>query len=211
MSIPIGSIIAFYGIGQSIPSGFRACDGTLFTSSEHPALFNLLVRSGNPLLRKQNPWDPQDPRTLPANTIRVPDLRGEFLRGYWTQVPSSEPAKPFNDSSDPLRNLGSYQADNFRAHAHQIPYTVQVYDGGSRGFRHTPGGGPDTNVSNIGVTVSGGPETRPNNVAITFIICANANPALNPTLYQASPAELGLSTEREIKEFIEQHPDFELV
>ncbi len=209
MSTPIGTILSFYGIGQLIPPGYRACDGTPFTVTDLPQLFALLVRSGNARLRLQNPWGPLTGAQLPSNTIRLPDLRGEFLRGFWTQVPNSEPGRPGNDPEAATRALGSHQADEFRSHSHVIPFSVKIYNP-SVNDHQSRDRGPDTNIHSPSTSPSGGAETRPNNVALTWIIRVTGSREENPALWRLSVSELGLTPEL-AAQLQAAHPDLELL
>jgi phage-related tail fiber protein len=91
---------------------------------------------------------------------KLPDLRGEFLRGWDNQR-----------DVDPQRKLGSFQNQELLAHDHTIPHQVQVHWPGHGGFSSNAGGN-DTNLSNPHTTSSGGTETRPRNIAVNFIIRA---------------------------------------
>lgn len=89
-----------------------------------------------------------------ASTFKLPDLRGEFLRG-------------FDDGRgvDSGRVFGSVQADEFKSHKH----------GGIGGSGHTIGGGflvSWLGLNNGGQTTeaTGGTETRPRNVALLACI-----------------------------------------
>lgn len=86
----------------------------------------------------------------------VPDLRGEFVRG-WDN----------GRGVDPSRAIKSSQADEFKSHDHEY-----------FGYTYTqagPGGGTplasqyrNTSMGNTGLT--GGSETRPRNIALMYII-----------------------------------------
>lgn len=87
-----------------------------------------------------------------STTFNVPDLRGEFTRG-WDD----------GRGADSGRVFGSDQADEIRSHYHSVTSVRQV--GGSR----WPGGVEGaTQTFNTGNT--GGNETRPRNVALLACI-----------------------------------------
>ena len=86
----------------------------------------------------------------------VPDLRGEFVRG-WDN----------GKGTDTGRALLSAQSDEFKSHTHTYgANTVGVADGGRQvPYSITPSGNWKTNTSSTGST-----ETRPRNVALMYII-----------------------------------------
>lgn len=122
------------------PSGWLAANGALVSRTTYAALFAAIgttYGAGNG-----------------TTTFALPDLRGEFLRGW--------------DSGrgvDTGRALGSAQADALKAHTHSIPagnYTTHGFIlGGGNAFATDL-------TSTTGST--GGSETRPRNVAMLAII-----------------------------------------
>lgn len=91
-----------------------------------------------------------------TSTFNLPDLRGEFIRG-WAD----------GRAVDTGRSLGSAQADEFKSHTHT--YTL-AYNAGTI----VPTGSP--NAAAVGFTpntatgATGGTETRPRNVALLACI-----------------------------------------
>jgi phage-related tail fiber protein len=92
----------------------------------------------------------------------VPDLRGEFVRG-WDN----------NKGTDPGRALGTSQLDEIKSHTHPL---VQVLTYPSRpGFapvaEQAQSGSPDDYSAYSPTTsATGGAETRPRNIALMYII-----------------------------------------
>ena len=86
-----------------------------------------------------------------STTFNLPDARGEFLRG-WDD----------GRGVDAGRVLGSWQADELKAHTHPETRTV---DGGS-GYP----GGDGGSLLNTDTGSTGGDETRPRNIAVLFCI-----------------------------------------
>lgn len=124
--VPTGAIMPFYR--SSAPSGWLECNGQ--STSGYPALAALVG----------------------AN---VPDLRGEFIRG-WDN----------GRGVDPSRAIGTSQAQAIQSHNHSI--SVVIGTGGTGGIFYqnaTTGGAQSTGST-------GGTETRPRNVALMYCIKA---------------------------------------
>ena len=69
---PVGTVISYFG--ETAPEHFLVCDGTEYAKSDYPQLADLLLNLTDP-----TPFEGSD-----ANHFKVPDLRGEFLRGTGT-------------------------------------------------------------------------------------------------------------------------------
>ena len=146
------------------PTGWLKCNGAAFTASQYPKLSQVY-----PLLR-------------------LPDLRGEFIRG-WDD----------GRGVDSNRSLLSNQGDDYKSHRHDLRtyggnsvgtggsvFSVPgVKDGsgnnlivnGGRGFGNVPmqiltGGNGDIYLASNGVESAGGSETRPRNIAFNYIVRA---------------------------------------
>lgn len=122
------------------PAGWLKANGAAISRSTYSALFGVI----NTMFGPGNG----------STTFNLPDLRGEFIRG-WDD----------GRGVDSGRGLGSSQSDEFKSHTHQ--YTDR-YIGGSGSVSYDTGslGGSIT-----GTTVAnGGIETRPRNIALLPII-----------------------------------------
>ncbi len=126
--------------GQSVPYGYLECNGTPYSRTTYAALFSTIGTV----------FGAGDGST----TFNVPDLRGEFIRG-WDN----------GRGLDPGRVFGSAQVDLLRSHVHytgsESTRTIQV-DG--MGLAKLGEG------ANFATSATGGTETRPFNVALMFCI-----------------------------------------
>ena len=95
-------------------------------------------------------------------SFNLPDLRGEFIRGW-----------DHSRGIDSGRVLGSSQTDELGSHNHlaQSGYAYNPYfpfiNWGARGVF---GGSPDDGMSQYWTGSTGGTETRPRNIALMYII-----------------------------------------
>jgi len=171
-SVPTGCV--FCRAVASIPAGYLECNGTAVSRTTYAALFAVIgtqYGAGNG-----------------SSTFNLPDLRGEFVRGFDN-----------GRGVDSGRSIGSSQGDLFGSHDHDADAsaTSNVSDPGhrhpSRGYGTDDDGGNQftgsgnndvrnnaiedattgisvaTNVS-IDVDNEGGGETRPRNIAMMYII-----------------------------------------
>ncbi|MCW8843024.1 MAG: tail fiber protein [Rhodobacteraceae bacterium] len=137
---PVGMIVPMARTG--VPEGWIECDGRALTRADYPALFAAIGTA----------FGAGDG----ATTFTLPDLRGEFLRG-WDN----------GRGVDVGREFGSVQADEIKSHTHAIQSNSNDGAGGtyvdaasdSSGTIHSPITG-----------ATGGAETRPRNIALKFCI-----------------------------------------
>ncbi|MXO72865.1 phage tail protein [Alteraurantiacibacter buctensis] len=123
---------------NSAPAGYLECSGAAVSRTTYSALFAVIGTT----------FGSGDGST----TFNLPNLRGEFVRG-WDN----------GRGVDSGRAFGSAQSDELEAHTHtySTPTTVGAgYPGGSGGGF---GGGYSTGST-------GGTETRPRNIALMYII-----------------------------------------
>lgn len=137
-SVPIGTIIPFWG--NTAPVGYLPCNGQTVNSGTFPDLVAFLGGGSSQAL---------------------PDLRGEFLRG-WDN----------GRGVDVGRAIKTAQADELKSHSHTLNAPTSIAaSGGSTGviLSATPG-------SNWSTSSVGGVETRPRNIAVLY--CMKAYGAL---------------------------------
>lgn len=129
--------------GSAAPAGYLECDGAAVSRATYAALFTaigVVYGAGDG-----------------ATTFNVPDLRGEFVRGW-----------DHGRGADPARTLGSAQADELKSHSHSLPVHTDA-NAGDGNIEDSDGTGAPRTAS-TGAT--GGSETRPRNIALMFIIKA---------------------------------------
>jgi phage-related tail fiber protein len=122
VSMPAGAIMAFYR--STAPTGWLECNGQ--SAASYPNLVALGITN-------------------------VPDLRGQFVRG-WDN----------GKGIDPGRTLASLQADEFKSHSHSTYSRASSYSGAV--------GVSDGILGSSNTGSTGGTETRPKNIALMYCI-----------------------------------------
>tara|TARA_R100000353_G_scaffold111962_1_gene80264 strand:+ start:3354 stop:4280 length:927 start_codon:yes stop_codon:yes gene_type:complete len=160
--VPAGSIFSF--ASTTVPSGYLECNGAAISRSTYATLFATISTtfgSGDG-----------------SSTFNLPDLRGQFVRGW---------ANNASNTGDDGRSFASSQADQNKTHAHTASVTDPGHkhvtkghgtqdDGGSNVTGSTSGGSSSTsmNDANTGISVSvasdGGAEVRVKNIALMYVI-----------------------------------------
>lgn len=135
-------VIEMFGADEA-PTGYLACDGAAVSRATYADLFEAIgtvhgVGDG-------------------ATTFNVPDLRGEFVRG-WDD----------GRGVDAGRAFASAQADELKSHVHQVSPPTST-DDTAAGLTSTGTGGAEV-ITPYNTGATGGAETRPRNVALLFII-----------------------------------------
>ncbi|EFH7631321.1 TPA: tail fiber protein [Escherichia coli] len=134
------------------PTGWLKCNGAAFSAEKYPELA----------------------KAYPTN--KLPDLRGEFIRG-WDD----------GRGVDSGRGLLSLQSSQNLSHSHDdlgamggnavgVPGITSVYAkkyyGSNEGYQTRPAGGWSGSASGLTSLESGGNESRPRNVAFNYIVRA---------------------------------------
>ena len=139
---PTGAVI--YHADNSAPTGFIKANGAAISRSTYSALFAVIgttFGAGNG-----------------SSTFLVPDLRGEFLRGW-------------DDSRgiDSGRAFGSAQADALKTHSHSFG-TGTAGAGATAGTVPTGHNGSYSTLTTSGASTGSSSETRPRNIALLACI-----------------------------------------
>lgn len=135
-SLPSGAVSAF--AMNSAPTGWLKANGSAVSRTTYADLFTAIGTT----------FGVGDGST----TFNIPDLRGEFIRGW-------------DDSRgiDSGRVFGSAQADELKSHVHSV--SAQL---GTAGGAPQSSGSSSLNPYNTNAT--GGTETRPRNIALLYCI-----------------------------------------
>lgn len=161
---PIGTVILT--AANAPDPGWLECDGSAISRIIYPDLFNKIgttygIGDG-------------------SSTFNLPDLRGEFVRGW-----------DHGRSIDPGRTLGSEQLDAFQGHRHAPLTPATTYYGVNGGNGKAAGTGSNdgfTSTTGDPITdgINGTPrkanETRPRNVALMYVIKAKNIASVDPTV-----------------------------
>lgn len=136
VSSPVGNVQVF--AASSIPSGYLECNGSALSRTAYAALFAIIGTT----------YGVGDGST----TFNIPDLRGEFIRGYDN-----------GRGIDTGRGIGTWQADDFKSHSHLYGRAL----GGSGIDSFTSG---SFTTASVQTGLTGGNETRPRNIAMMYCI-----------------------------------------
>ncbi|NKI74761.1 phage tail protein [Dickeya sp. CFBP 2040] len=124
--------------GAVAPTGWLKCNGQTFDKNRYPRLAQL----------------------YPSGTL--PDLRGEFIRG-WDD----------GRGVDAGRQLFSWQGDEIRSHSHDFVSWPNSGNSQSKGGAQDANGGDGRYYVHSGIVLpAGGMETRPRNIAFNYIVRA---------------------------------------
>jgi microcystin-dependent protein len=141
-AVPPGAVQGF--ALAAAPTGWLVADGSTFAASAYPALAAALGTT----------WG-----AAPAGQVRLPDLRGEFLRGL-----------DLGRGVDAGRELGTSQASEVGPHTHATGWPM--WDEGGQANNHLGSGGPGSEsvTFNLATGTNAGSETRPRNVALLYCV-----------------------------------------
>ena len=151
-AVPAGMITAWPT--ATAPTGYLECDGSAVSRTTYSALFAVIAETyGN-----------GDGST----TFNLPDLRGEFIRGFDNGAGNDPDAASRTDRGDATTgdNVGTKQLDEYESHTHDYvgnTGTINIDASGS-------GNLAQVNEPSTATSSSGGNETRPRNVAMMWVI-----------------------------------------
>ncbi len=141
-------IVAAFAMGAA-PSGWIKCNGAEVSRIAYAGLFAAIGTA----------WGGGDG----FNTFNVPDLRGEFVRG-WDD----------GKGIDSNRQFASAQQESVKSHYHGLQYIGWDNSGnvnGSSGYPMRISAGDDGSYNNYNIDAAfGGGETRPRNKALLYCI-----------------------------------------
>ena len=145
LAVASGIVTAY--AGATVPTNWLECNGAAISRTTYAALFAAIGVL----------WGVGDGST----TFNLPDMRGEFLRG-WDN----------GRGVDSGRALASSQTDEFESHTHSIDSAVKAtaaFNAGG-GSEHNTNDATDAAQKIIISGSTGGTETRPRNIAMMYII-----------------------------------------
>ena len=157
--VPPGSV--FCRASTDVPGGYLECNGALISRTTYADLFSAIGTT----------WG-----STSGTNFRVPDLRGEFVRGFDN-----------GRGADSGRSFASSQGESYKSHDHDISDPGHSHSGDVEAARQTGtdmGSGDthklvtnstrglsiDSNTTGISIDSEGGSETRPRNIAMMYII-----------------------------------------
>ena len=138
----VGQVI--FTAGVVAPAGSLKCDGSEVSRTTYQALFAAIgttFGAGNG-----------------STTFNLPDLRGEFVRGW-------DDAR----GVDSGRTFGSTQADELKSHTHAVYGLYGSEWSGRNGYNYGIGR-IDSGWQTDKIQATGGTETRPRNIALLACI-----------------------------------------
>ncbi len=148
--VPVGTIITYAAVTR--PEGWLYCNGQAFNKTAYPELFGIIGCSfGCP----------------DSSTFNVPDLRGEFVRGY-DAGRGIDSGRTFGSPQPQGTNtLSEVQSTSAGGYATPLSASIPV-DGSWSGSVYS---GSSTGSKNYHLLFKlSGTETRPRNIALSYLI-----------------------------------------
>ena len=146
----VGMIASFAMSGA--PAGWIVCNGAEYAIADYGDLYTAIGTTWGALTNGSG--------GAGSTHFRVPDLRGEFLRG-WDNGRGVDSGRSFADS----------QGDELKSHSHSITLLESSYGGYYEYYAQSKRLGDNPRVFRTSYTNGfGGSETRPRNIAILYCI-----------------------------------------
>ncbi|UZE30454.1 phage tail protein [Pseudomonas asplenii] len=148
-ALPVGAMMAFPK--GTVPVGFLEVDGSVQSIATYPDLAAYLGTTFN----KGDEG---------AGNFRLPESRGEFLRGW-----------DHGRGVDAGRDIGTFQSDAFKSHTHEYD---NMQGGGARNSVSDTVAAASNATTETGhiTSAAGGTETRPRNLSVMWCIKAWSAP-----------------------------------
>ena len=156
--VPAGSVFSF--ATSTVPSGYLECNGAAVSRSTYASLFSSISTT----------WGTGDG----SSTFNLPDLRGQFVRG-WANSAGVDSGRSFA-SSQSDQNKSHNHSINDSGHNHTIGNWGGNFGGGSGAltFRNDVSGTNGSIIQNsttgISIQNDGGTEVRVKNYALMYVI-----------------------------------------
>tara|TARA_R100001460_G_scaffold107633_1_gene156672 strand:+ start:38 stop:961 length:924 start_codon:yes stop_codon:yes gene_type:complete len=159
--VPAGSVFTF--ATTTVPSGYLECNGAAVSRSTYASLFSAISTT----------WGSGDG----SSTFNLPDLRGQFVRGWDNSA-----------GVDSGRSFASSQSDQNKTHDHSVTDPGHVHATTFDNKTYFPGGGSTTisyggagsypadvftmssATTGISLATDGGTEVRVKNKALMYVI-----------------------------------------
>lgn len=174
--VPPGTIVAYGGVIENVPAGWKPCIGQAVSRSEYASLFTAIGTA----------WGSGDGVT----TFNLPDLQGRFLRGVDGDVgrdPDATSRVAIQNGGNSGARVGSLQSSAFASHDHgggahthsfalsPCTHSDHRYTGVPLSGNHGTGENCSddrsaTLSSGVILSAAGGRETRPVNAAVHYLI-----------------------------------------
>ena len=161
--VPSGAVFCI--AVATVPSDYLECNGAAVSRTTYSALFAVVgtaYGAGNG-----------------SSTFNLPDLRGEFVRG-WDNGKGTDSGRSIATSQSDQNKTHNHTAtvtDPGHTHTYQTSLTTQGVDTDSHGHddnvnedSHTINTGSRTTGITVANTADGGTEARPRNIAMMYVI-----------------------------------------
>ncbi|WP_291812501.1 phage tail protein [Limnobacter sp.] len=170
-AVPTGSVHLM--AGNNVPSGYLKCNGQAVSQTTYAALYQIIGATYGQT----------------ATTFNLPDLRGEFVRGWADDRSDVDAGRGFGTAQDQsnrehthvVTDPGHGHSINDPGHFHNVAYTnsdngdgvIEESGTGFNGFEPTENATTNIsiNLNHTGISIQNqGSEARPRNIAMMYVI-----------------------------------------